>query len=204
MWLMRCSSCATQNWARQKWAAPSKQGPWSDFPDRKKSIHFKIFFFLTKLSTSGKIRGHFMGWHRGCVQAQVKLTVGPPWGSWLRLNLWPLCGGLHCAQSARLSESAPGARASWGKPEMAAGQVPCWFPCSGFLLLAEQNLIFFSHHYYGLRRTALKLALRRWKGRSELTVGSWVWRMHQAHILPDLTDELCCMQAPLFSLFLLF
>lgn len=83
MWLMRCSSCATQNWARQKWAVPSKQGPWSNFPDRKKSIHFKIFFFLAKLSTSGKIRGHFTGWHRGCVQAQVKLTVGPPWGSWL-------------------------------------------------------------------------------------------------------------------------
>lgn len=60
----------------------------------------------------------------------------------------------------------------------------------------------FSHHYYGLWRTALKLALRRWKGRSELTAGSWVWRMHQAHILPDPTDQLCCMQVSLFGLFL--
>lgn len=37
----------------------------------------------------------------------------------------------------------PGAQVSLGKPEMAARQVSCWFPCSSFLLLAEENLIFF-------------------------------------------------------------
>lgn len=35
---------------------------------------------------------------------------------------------------------------------------------------------FLSHYYYGLQRTALKLAPRRWKGRG-LAVGSLVWRM---------------------------
>lgn len=37
----------------------------------------------------------------------------------------------------------PGARVSLGKTEMAARQVSCWFPCSSFLLLAEDNLNFF-------------------------------------------------------------
>lgn len=37
----------------------------------------------------------------------------------------------------------PGAQVTLGKPEMAARQVSCWFPCSSVLLLAEQNLIIF-------------------------------------------------------------
>lgn len=48
-----------------------------------------------------------------------------------------------CVAAAPLSVTqCPGAQVSSGKSEMAAGQVPCWLPCSSFLLLAEQNLIF--------------------------------------------------------------
>lgn len=80
----------------------------------------------------------------------------------------------------------PGAQVSLGKPEMAARQVSCWFPCSSFLLLAEENLIsFFSRYYHGLRRTALKLALRRWKGRESSLWGVWsdACNKHKLHLI---------------------
>lgn len=61
-----------------------------------------------------------------------------PW-----LPLW--LGSESCILLAALLSltGCPGARISLRKPEMAARQVSCQFPCSSFLLLAERNLIFF-------------------------------------------------------------
>lgn len=62
---------------------------------------------------------------------------------WTWLPLW--VGSESCILLAALLSltGCSGARISLGKPEMAARQVSCRFPCSSFLLLAEQNLIFF-------------------------------------------------------------
>lgn len=81
-----------------------------------------------------------------CIPPRCCLSVGnvlPFPSRWTWLPLW--VGSESCILLAALLSltGCPGAWISLGKSEMAARQVFCWFPCSSFLLLAEQNLIFF-------------------------------------------------------------